>query len=109
MKNIFLFLLTMASLSSFAQSSPVLKKISDTIISGLPLHKSLVPPEAVEQAKKRYGSMLYSIEKSEGPPGCRDSYLVGLIRDGKLSMEWMCEDPKIAFWNDRHVNYVVTK
>ncbi len=63
---------------------------------GLPVHKSYVPADAVERAKKKFGRALYSIEKSTAT-GCQESYLVGLIRQGKLTMEWMCDDPKMVF------------
>lgn len=102
MKNLFLSSLLIAgSFSAMAQTSPstdsTLSKKEDigTTVYGLPVHKSYVPADAVERAKKKYGRALYSIEKSAAE-NCQQSYLVGLIRNGKLTMEWMCDDPKIA-------------
>ena len=70
---------------------------------GLPVQKSYVAPDAVERAKKKYGRALYSIEKSTAA-NCEQSYLVGLIQNGKLTMEWMCDDPKLAI---RKAKYAV--
>lgn len=66
-----------------------------TTAHGLPVHRSYVAPDVVERAKKKYGRILYSIEKSAAE-NCQESYLVGLIQKGKLSMEWMCDDPKLV-------------
>lgn len=67
-----------------------------TTLYGLPVLKSYVAPDAVERAKKKYGRALYSIEKSQAP-NCRESYLVGLLRNRRLTVEWMCDDPKMVF------------
>jgi hypothetical protein len=92
MKNAFLFLCFLFFTAKiFAQNSTV----PDTTAKGLPVLKSYVAPDAVERAKKKYGRVLYSIEKSTGA-NCLQSYLVGLIRNGHLSLEWMCDDPKLA-------------
>ena len=101
-KQFFLFVLSFIALGSFAQnntatSSPAKADSIGTTIYGLPVHKSYVPADAVERAKKKYGRALYSIEKSTAE-NCQQSYLVGLIRNGKLTMEWMCDDPKMV-WN----------
>ncbi|WP_121356340.1 hypothetical protein [Flavisolibacter nicotianae] len=107
MKNVILVLLmtTMGS-SVFAQNTTVAdssrRAAEDigTTIYGLPVHKSYVPPEVVERAKKKYGRSLYSIEKSTAE-NCQESYLVGLIKNGRLTMEWMCDDPKMVWLNRR--------
>ena len=95
MKNLLIvFLLASAGLSAAGQSiQPV-----DSTATGLPVHKSYVAPGVVDRAKKKYGRSLYSIEKSTAA-NCLESYLVGLIRNGKLSMEWMCDDPKLVLNN----------
>jgi hypothetical protein len=109
MKHIFLFsFLTSVALAGFAQNSGAvdssrLDKKSDTTLYGLPVHKSYVPPDAVERAKKKYGRALYSIEKSTAE-NCQQSYLVGLIRNGHLTMEWMCDDPKMV-WQEPKENF----
>lgn len=101
MKKQALFLILASGiLSASAQTN---KSASDTIakvdigttVYGLPVHKSYVPADAAERAKKKYGRALYSIEKTTAAD-CQNSYLVGLIRNGRLTMEWMCDDPKIA-------------
>ena len=105
MKNLFLALvLTTGALSATAQSAKAVTSTQSadsigTTAYGLPVHKSYVAPEVVERAKKKYGRALYSIEKSTAE-NCQDSYLVGLIRNGRLSMEWMCDDPKMVMQRD---------
>lgn len=69
---------------------------ADTTAKGFPVLRSYVAPDAVQRARKKYGRALYSIEKSTAA-NCQQSYLVGLIRNGRLTMEWMCDDPKIVF------------
>lgn len=92
MKNILLFLLlATGSLAAAAQSD----KAADTTLKGFPVLRSYVAPDAVERAKKKYGRALYSIEKSTAE-NCQQSYLVGLIRNGRLTMAWMCDDPKMV-------------
>lgn len=106
MKNLVLLLLTTASLSTFAQNKTVASKQADTTIYGLPVHKSFVQPDVIDRAKKIYGRSLYSIEKSQGP-NCLDSYLVGLIKNGHLNIEWMCADPKIALYRRDNASIVL--
>jgi hypothetical protein len=94
-------LITLLALGSFFQATAqnTDKATADSIgttAHGLPVHKSYVPADAAERAKKKYGRALYSIEKSTAND-CKESYLVGLIRNGKLTLEWMCDDPKIVF------------
>jgi hypothetical protein len=102
MKNLFLVLfLVTGTLSASAQTTQTSdssrrdKEEIGTTINGLPVLKSYVPPDAVERAKKKYGRFLYSIEKSTAHD-CQQSYLIGLIRNGKLTLEWMCDDPKMV-------------
>jgi hypothetical protein len=95
MKSLLMLLLILVSLSCFAQTNRLAQKVTDVTLNGFPVKKSFVRTDVIDRAKKEYGSALYSIEKSQGP-NCLDSYLVGLIHNGKLSMEWMCADPKIA-------------
>lgn len=93
MKNLFLFLLlATGSLSVSAQ----LKTEADSTLKGFPVLRSYVAPDVVERAKKKYGRALYSIERSTAA-NCQNSYLVGLIKNGHLTMEWMCDDPKMVF------------
>lgn len=101
MKHLFFILLMAAGSPATAQT----KIKADTATSrveeigttpyGLPVHKSYVAPDVAERAKKKYGRLLYSIEKAAAND-CEQSYLVGLIRNGKLTMEWMCDDPKLV-------------
>ena len=92
MKSFFLLLLLAAgSVSAFAQKAAT----ADTTLKGFPVLRSYVAPDAVERAKKKYGRALYSIEKSTAA-NCQQSYLVGLIKNGHLTMEWMCDDPKMV-------------
>lgn len=96
MKNTVLFLLFLfLTARMFAQNN----KTADTTAKGLPVLKSYVAPDAVERAKKKYGRVLYSIEKSTAA-NCSQSYLIGLIRNGRLTVEWMCDDPKLV-WKPR--------
>ena len=101
MKNYLLLILATTTLSAAAQNTPTTvnnKRMSDslgTTLKGLPVHKSYVPEDAAERAKKKFGRALYSIEKSTAE-NCQQSYLVGLIRNGKLTMEWMCDDAKMV-------------
>ena len=95
MKNLFLLLLfAFGTASTFAQNKQVAD--SNTTLIGLPVLKSYVAPDVVERAKKKFGRSLYSIEKSTAA-NCQNSYLVGLIRHGRLTMEWMCDDPKMVW------------
>lgn len=105
MKNFVLFLfLTTGALSAAAQNASAVSSSQSTdslgtTAYGLPVNKSYVAPDVVERAKKKYGRALYSIEKSTAE-NCQNSYLVGLIRNGRLSMEWMCDDPKMVIHRD---------
>ena len=101
MKNfVFFLLLTTGALSAAAQNATAVSSSQSTdsigtTAYGLPVNKSYVAPDVVERAKKKYGRALYSIEKSTAE-NCQNSYLVGLIRNGHLTMEWMCDDPKMV-------------
>lgn len=86
-----------AQTNAVTPSGASIDTIGTTLI-GLPVLKSYVAPDAVERAKKKFGRALYSIEKSTAE-NCIQSYLVGLIRKGHLTMEWMCDDPKMVFQN----------
>ncbi|HEV7334144.1 MAG TPA: hypothetical protein VGN63_24135 [Flavisolibacter sp.] len=103
MKKLFLFLtLATGALAASAQTSQATGNNSNkedigTTPYGLPVHKSYVPADAAERAKKKYGRALYSIEKTTAAD-CLNSYLVGLIRNGKLTVEWMCDDPKMVMY-----------
>lgn len=92
-KLIFALLLTTMASNGFAQLPATAD--SNTTMKGFPVLRSYVAPDVVERAKKKYGRQLYCIEKSTAA-NCQNSYLVGLIRNGRISMEWMCDDPKIA-------------
>lgn len=94
MKNIFVTLFFTISITAvFGQNKQAAD--SNATLNGLPVLKSYVAPDVVERAKKKYGRSLYSIEKSTAA-NCQNSYLVGLIRNGRLTIDWMCDDPKIA-------------
>lgn len=98
MKNQLLLLLACFSVTiSFAQS----KQPADSNVTrhGLPVLRSYVAPEVVERAKKKYGRLLYCIETSKAE-NCQNSFLVGLLRNGRLNMEWMCDDPKMVYQPD---------
>jgi hypothetical protein len=110
MKNVlFVLFFAAASTTVAAQNSGTTanaaNRLADSIGTtayGLPVHKSYVPADAAERAKKKYGRALYSIEKSSAND-CQESYLVGLIRNGRLTMEWMCDDPKMV-WHRQPAN-----
>lgn len=105
MKKIFLFLtlaigtLTVSAQATQSTGNTAAKEDIGTTPYGLPVHKSYVPADAAERAKKKYGRALYSIEKTAAAD-CLNSYLVGLIRNGKLSVEFMCDDPKMVMQSD---------
>ena len=95
MKNLFfllVFIISAATVSAQTKQTPD----SNATLNGLPVLKSHVAPDVVERAKKKYGRSLYSIEKTLGV-NCENSYLVGLIHRGKLTLEFMCDDPKMVF------------
>ena len=92
MKNFLFFLvLLIVANTGLAQTKPA----TDTTLPGFPVLRSYVAPDVVERAKKKYGRALYCIETSKAA-NCENSYLVGLIRNMRLSMEWMCDDPKMV-------------
>lgn len=93
MKSFFLLLLVTAI--TFTVAAQTKAAADDTTRKGFPVLRSYVAPDVVERAKKKYRRALYSIEKSAAA-NCQESYLVGLIRNGKLTMEWMCDDPKMV-------------
>ena len=95
MKNLVIFLLAIAITSTASAQNT---KAADTSITmnGLPVLRSYVAPDVVERAKKKYGRSLYCIETSKAE-NCENSFLVGILRNGRLNMEWMCDDPKMVF------------
>jgi hypothetical protein len=99
MKN-FLFFLLLATVATTATAQNTQPADSTTTVYGLPVLRSYVAPDVVERAKKKYGRLLYCIEKTLAA-NCQNSYLVGLIRNGKLTIEWMCDDPKIVLHTNR--------
>lgn len=97
MKNIiFILLLLTGTVAVSAQTNNAV----DTTLKGFPVLKSYVAPDVVFRAKKKFGRALYSIEKSTAA-NCQNSYLVGLIKNGHLTMEWMCDDPKMVWQIER--------
>jgi hypothetical protein len=97
MKNLFIFLLLLIiTTTASAQNT----KAKDTTMKGFPVLRSYVAPDVVERAKKKYGRALYCMETSKAA-NCENSFLVGLIRNGRLTMEWMCDDPKMVLNIDR--------
>jgi hypothetical protein len=114
-KSAFILLLSAAGFTVSAQtkttadSSRLAAEDIGTTAYGLPVHKSYVPADAAERAKKKYGRALYSIEKSTAE-NCQESYLVGLIRKGHLTMEWMCDDPKMVWhWSESESKNLLVK
>jgi hypothetical protein len=102
MKNFLFFLLVTTIISSAAAQN---KEVADsTTMKGLPVLRSYVAPDVVERAKKKYGRSLYCIETSKAE-NCENSFLVGLLRNGRLVMEWMCDDPRMVLHTDR-TNFV---
>lgn len=98
MKFLFSFLLSVVITASAAAQT---KTAADSAtLKGFPVLRSYVAPDVVERAKKKFGRPLYSIEKSTAA-NCQNSYLVGLIRNGRLTMEWMCDDPKMVLHTGR--------
>lgn len=93
MKNILLLPLLFIGAIACAQNAQAID--SNATLKGLPVLKSYVAPDVVERAKKKYGRSLYCIEKSTAAD-CQNSYLVGLIKNGRLTNEWMCDDPKMV-------------
>lgn len=92
MKKSFLSILLIASVViSSAQNN----KPDDTNTTPIiPVLKTYVPADIVAKAIKKYGRILYcitQIKTTNGEPG----YLVGLIRNGRLTTELM-EEIKMA-------------
>jgi hypothetical protein len=95
MKNLFIFFLATAITSTVSAQNTKAADTSTTM-NGLPVLRSYVAPDVVERAKKKYGRSLYCIETSKAE-NCENSFLVGILRNGRLNMEWMCDDPKMVF------------
>lgn len=93
MKNLFFFILMIIATTASAQHTQTTDSLT---VKGLPVLRSYVAPDVVERAKKKFGRSLYCIEKTLAA-NCENSYLVGLIRNSKLTMDWMCDDPKMVF------------
>ena len=100
MKNLF-FVLILVTITTAASAQNTQAVDSNATLKGLPVQKSYVAPDVVERAKKKYGRSLYSIEKSTAA-NCQNSYLVGLIKNGRLTNEWMCDDPKMVWRVDKN-------
>lgn len=100
MKNVlFLLLLIACATAATAQTKQTTDSIGSTA-NGLPVLRSYVAPDVVERAKKKFGRLLYCIEKTTAA-NCQNSYLVGLIKNGRLTMQWMCDDAKMVLRIDR--------
>lgn len=94
MKNgFFILLLTVVTTTASAQTKQAID--SNATRHGLPVLRSYVAPDVIERAKKKYGRLLYCIETSKAE-NCENSFLVGLLRNNRLVMEWMCDDPKMV-------------
>ena len=101
MKKLFILLLLFtAAVTTNAQQKPTADSVT---INGLPVLRSYVAPDVVERAKKKYGRSLYCIETSKAE-NCENSFLVGILRNGRLNMEWMCDDPKMVLHTDEIKN-----
>ena len=105
MKNICLFILLAMGTTAFAQTT--LATDTNSSRHGLPVLRSYVAPDVVERAKKKYGRPLYCIEKTQSD-NCENSYLIGLIKNGKLTIEWMCDDPKMVWHYRKNSERLVT-
>lgn len=74
------------------------KAVTDKAVTAAsPVLKTYVPPDVVAKAVKKYGRELYCITQVKNSYG-ELSYIVGLIRNGRLTNEWM-DEIKIAFTN----------
>ena len=93
MKNLFVLFSLAIAASAAAQNKQAVD--SNATLPGLPVLKSYVAPDVVERAKKKFGRALYSIEKSSAA-NCQNSFLVALLRNRRLIIEWMCDDPKMV-------------
>lgn len=102
MKN-FLCVLLLAAGSITASAQKMQAADSNITLKGLPVLRSYVAPDVIERAKKKYGRSLYCIETSKAE-NCENSFLVGILRNGRLNMEWMCDDPKMVLHIDRTVS-----
>ena len=103
MKNFFILLFAIAVTSTASAQSTKAADTSATV-NGLPVLRSYVAPDVVERAKKKYGRSLYCIETSKAE-NCENSFLVGILRNGRLNMEWMCDDPKMVLHlNERNTD-----
>ncbi|HYO22288.1 MAG TPA: hypothetical protein VER36_07765 [Flavisolibacter sp.] len=107
MKNLLFLLLPIAFATATSAQN---KQVADTVaISGLPVLRSYVAPDVVERAKKKYGRSLYCIETSKAE-NCENSFLVGILRNGRLNMEWMCDDPKMVLHvAEKHIIHTKTR
>ncbi len=98
MRNFLLLILVLiATLTTSAQNTKV---VDTTAVNGLPVLRSYVPPDVVHRAIKKYGHKLYCIEQTKSA-GCQNAFLVGIIRNGRLSIEWMCDDPKMVMQQNK--------
>lgn len=94
MKNILLAIAFIACASIASAQNK--KDPADTLAApGLPVLRSYVPPDVVAKAIKKYGSILYCITEVKHPNG-NVNYIVGLIRNKRLSTEWLYEDLKMV-------------
>lgn len=57
----------------------------------LPVIESYVPEDVIEKALNKYGSNLYSIGMVKTADG-NNTYQIGLIRDGQMSMQYLDEN-----------------
>ena len=106
MKNSFILLLLVVSATS-ASAQNTKAADTSTTMNGLPVLRSYVAPDVVERAKKKYGRPLYCIEKTQSD-NCENSYLIGLIKNGKLTIEWLCDDPKMVWHYRKNSDSLVT-
>lgn len=99
MKKAFLAsMLASITFAAAAQNIPTNNNADDTR-PVVPVLKTYVPPDIVAKAIKKYGRILYCISQATSVNG-EQGYIVGLIRNGRLTNEWM-EDLKIAIINVR--------
>jgi hypothetical protein len=106
MRNFFICLLFVSAVTS-ASAQNTKGADTTTTMNGLPVLRSYVAPDVVERAKKKYGRSLYCIETSKAE-NCENSFLVGILRNGRLNMEWMCDDPKMVL-NISQSDFIYTK
>ena len=89
-KSLFLLVAVAATITVSAQT----KQADNSKDAFVPVLKTYVPPDVVERAVKLYGRELYCISQAKNANG-DTAYIVGLIRNGRLTNEWM-EVLKIA-------------